>query len=81
VQFDIDELLAKRIDLADFAREIELKCWDRLEGLVGKRLTIEQILVWVDIHYRETGKWPKDRSGEVLGEPGEKGLVSPRPEL
>ena len=29
VQFDIDERLAKRINLADFAREIELKCWDQ----------------------------------------------------
>ncbi|NQX01737.1 DEAD/DEAH box helicase family protein [bacterium] len=33
VQFEIDERLAKRIDLADFAREIELKCWDRLARL------------------------------------------------
>ncbi len=33
VQFDIDERLAKRINLADFAREIELKCWDRLAKL------------------------------------------------
>jgi predicted helicase len=33
VQFDIAERLAKRINLADFAREIELKCWDRLAKL------------------------------------------------
>jgi hypothetical protein len=33
VQFDIDERLAKRINLDDFAREIELKCWDRLAKL------------------------------------------------
>jgi len=33
VQFDIDERLAKRINLTDFAREIELKCWDRLAKL------------------------------------------------
>jgi superfamily II DNA or RNA helicase len=33
VQFDIDERLAKRINLADFAREIELKCWDKLAKL------------------------------------------------
>lgn len=33
VQFDIDERLAKRINLADFAREIEHKCWDRLAKL------------------------------------------------
>jgi superfamily II DNA or RNA helicase len=33
VQFDLDERLAKRINLADFAHEIELKCWDRLAKL------------------------------------------------
>lgn len=33
VQFDIDERLAKRINLDDFAREIELRCWDRLAKL------------------------------------------------
>jgi superfamily II DNA or RNA helicase len=33
VQFDIDERLAKRINISDFAREIELKCWDRLAKL------------------------------------------------
>ena len=33
VQFDIDERLAKQINLSDFAREIELKCWDRLAKL------------------------------------------------
>jgi superfamily II DNA or RNA helicase len=30
VAFDLDERLAKRIDLAQFARDIDLKCWDRL---------------------------------------------------
>jgi hypothetical protein len=33
VVFDIDEKLAKRIDLEEFAREIDLKCWDRLAKL------------------------------------------------
>jgi predicted helicase len=33
VVFDIDEKLAKRINLEDFAREIDLKCWDRLAKL------------------------------------------------
>ncbi|MEN9535520.1 MAG: hypothetical protein RIR37_793, partial [Verrucomicrobiota bacterium] len=33
VQFDIDERIAKRINLSDFTREIELKCWDRLAKL------------------------------------------------
>jgi len=33
VEFDMDERLAQRIDLAQFARDIELKCWDRLAKL------------------------------------------------
>jgi superfamily II DNA or RNA helicase len=72
VQFEIDERLAKQIDLADFAREIELKCWDRLEGLRGDRLTIEQILEWADTYHRETGKWPNINTGAVIDAPGEK---------
>jgi superfamily II DNA or RNA helicase len=71
VQFDIDERLAERIDLTQFVREIELKCWDRLEGLRSARLTIEQILEWADAHYEETGHWPKVTSGKVIGSPDE----------
>lgn len=33
VEFDMDERLAQRIDLAQFVRDIELKCWDRLAKL------------------------------------------------
>lgn len=33
VVFDIDEKLAKRINLEEFARDIDLKCWDRLAKL------------------------------------------------
>jgi superfamily II DNA or RNA helicase len=33
VEFDMDERLAQRIDLAQFAQDIELKCWDRLAKL------------------------------------------------
>jgi len=33
VVFDIDEKLAKRINLEDFARDIDLKCWGRLAKL------------------------------------------------
>ena len=35
-------------------------------------LTIEQILKWADAHHQKTGEWPKKKSGEVLGAPGEK---------
>ena len=33
VEFDIDEKIAKRINLQRFIQEIELKCWDRLAKL------------------------------------------------
>jgi superfamily II DNA or RNA helicase len=33
VEFDVDERLAQRIDLAQFVREIDLKCWNRLAKL------------------------------------------------
>lgn len=33
VEFDLDERLAQRIDLAQFVRDIDLKCWDRLAKL------------------------------------------------
>jgi superfamily II DNA or RNA helicase len=33
VEFDMDERLAKRIDLAQFVRDIDLRCWDRLAKL------------------------------------------------
>jgi superfamily II DNA or RNA helicase len=68
ILFDIDERLAKRINLVAFVREIELKCWDRLEGLLKDRLTIEQILDWADEHHRRTEQWPTVQSGEVVGE-------------
>jgi pyrroloquinoline quinone (PQQ) biosynthesis protein C len=34
-------------------------------------LTIDQILAWVDSHYRRTGKWPNRDSGQVVDAPGE----------
>jgi superfamily II DNA or RNA helicase len=33
VEFDMDERLTQRIDLAQFVRDIDLKCWDRLAKL------------------------------------------------
>jgi superfamily II DNA or RNA helicase len=33
VAFDMDERFAQRIDLAQFVREIDLRCWDRLARL------------------------------------------------
>jgi superfamily II DNA or RNA helicase len=34
-------------------------------------LNIKQILKWVDAHHQQTGKWPRQTSGTVLGAPGE----------
>jgi len=31
------------------------------------RLTVEQILLWADLHHRKTGQWPTTKSGEVIG--------------
>ena len=33
VEFDLDERLAKRINLAQFAQDIEVKCWNRMAKL------------------------------------------------
>ncbi|MCX6975502.1 MAG: helicase-related protein, partial [Verrucomicrobia bacterium] len=71
VTFDIDERIAKNIDLTEFVREIELKCWDRLEGLRKDRLTIKQILEWADLHRSHSGKWPQSNSGSVRDAPEE----------
>jgi hypothetical protein len=35
-------------------------------------LTEEQILKWADAHHERTGEWPKQKSGDVFGVPGEK---------
>ena len=35
------------------------------------RLSNRQILTWADRHHKRTGQWPHDRSGPVLGAPGE----------
>jgi hypothetical protein len=35
-------------------------------------LTQDQILAWVDAHFRRTGRWPKADSGEIEDAPGEK---------
>ncbi len=35
-------------------------------------LSIEQILIWADVHRKQRGKWPTSRSGVVRGGCGEK---------
>lgn len=58
VAFDINEKLAKRIDLEQFARDIELKCWGRLAKLSWRpfrearafvhRLRLNKVDEWTD---------------------------------
>ncbi len=38
----------------------------------GKRLTVDQILAWADLHFARTGRWPSAGTGPVAGAPGEK---------
>jgi hypothetical protein len=35
------------------------------------RLTIKQILIWADAHFRRTGEWPTRSSGPILASGGE----------
>jgi hypothetical protein len=35
------------------------------------RLTLKQILIWADAHYRRTGTWPTPKSGRIPYAPGE----------
>src|SRR5205085_2108256 len=34
-------------------------------------LTVEQIMLWAEAHYKRTGQWPKSNGGQVVGAPGE----------
>ena len=64
VQFDIDERLAKRINLADFAREIELKCWDRLAKLSWR--PFEEVREFVrGLGFSNQTEWNEFSKGEL----------------
>ncbi|MEY4668712.1 MAG: hypothetical protein RL518_1411 [Pseudomonadota bacterium] len=73
VIFDIDEKLAKRIDLEHFAREIDLKCWARLAKLSWRpfeearafvhSLTLKSVSEWWKFckgQFPEKGTLPSD---------------------
>jgi hypothetical protein len=38
-------------------------------------LSVEEILKWADDHYQRTGQWPKQKSGSIVGSPGETWLA------
>lgn len=64
VQFDIDERLAKRINLDDFAREIELKCWDKLAKLSWR--PFEEAREFArGLGLRGEGQWREFRRGDL----------------
>ena len=55
-QFEMDELLATHIDLIEFVREIELKCWDRLAKLSWR--PFEEAREFVrSLRLRGVGEW------------------------
>lgn len=57
IEFDMDERLAQRIDLAQFIRDIELRCWNRLAKLswrpfeearaFARELKLKNISEWI----------------------------------
>ncbi|MEI7987369.1 MAG: hypothetical protein WCI55_17235, partial [Armatimonadota bacterium] len=73
VQFDIDERLAKSIDLSEFVQEIELKCWDKLAKLswrpfeeareFARKLTLRNLKEWTEFckgYLPKKGSLPSD---------------------
>jgi hypothetical protein len=72
VVFDIDEKLAKRINLEDFAREIDLKCWDRLAKLSWR--PFEEARAFVrGLNLKSKNEWEKFCKGQLP----EKGTLPP----
>lgn len=72
VVFDIDEKLAKRINLEDFAREIDLKCWDRLAKLSWR--PFEEARAFVQgLNLKSKNEWEKFCKGQLP----EKGTLPP----
>jgi len=68
VVFDIDERLAKRINLEKFAREIELRCWRRLARLSWRPFESARSFV-NGLGLRSSAEWYKYCKG-VLAEKG-----------
>ena len=64
VEFDLDERLAKRIDLAQFVRDIELKCWDRMARLSWR--PFEEARKFVrDLRLKNQSEWYAFCKGEI----------------
>lgn len=65
VVFDIDEKLAKRINLQDFARDIDLKCWDRLAKLSWRPFEEARAFVRL-LNLKSQREWYQFTSGKFL---------------
>ena len=64
VVFDIDEKLAKRINLEEFARDIDLKCWDRLAKLSWR--PFEEARAFVrSLNLKSNTEWLRFTKGEL----------------
>jgi superfamily II DNA/RNA helicase len=64
VEFDIDEKIAKRINLQGFIQEIELKCWDRLAKL--SRRPFEEARAFVHtLKLKSRDEWKKFSKGQL----------------
>ena len=70
VVFDIDEKLAKRIDLKKFVREIDLKCWSRLARLSWRPFENAREFAR-NVQLRSTTEWYAFVKGLLL----EKGML------
>jgi len=66
VVFDVDEKLARRINLEDFAREIDLKCWDRLAKLSWR--PFEEARAFVrSLNLKSQAEWDQFCKGQLPG--------------
>ncbi len=65
VEFDLDERLAKRINLAQFARDIDLTCWDRLAKLSWRPFEDARTFVR-RLKLKSQAEWVVFRKGEMF---------------
>ena len=56
VEFDLDERIAKKIDLSQFVKDIELKCWDRLARLSWRPFEEARAFVHT-LHLKNRDQW------------------------
>jgi hypothetical protein len=64
VEFDIDEKIAKRINLQRFIQEIELKCWDRLAKLSWRPFVEARAFVHT-LKLKNTEEWRRFTKGQI----------------